>query len=217
MKCTQGSEANMNYYLSSYKLGNPPEKFADLFSQNKSVAYIPNALDFKGADPNRVRTHIASDMSDLEKIGLDATVLDLKDYFDKPPEELENLLNSLAGLWISGGNVFVLRQAMMLSGLDKIILEKNKDEDFVYGGYSAGCCVLSESLLSYQIASDPKETPYSGLDSTIWAGLGLIDFAFMPHYQSSHSESDQIDEEIEYCKSNNISYKPVKDGDVLIF
>ena len=45
----------------------------------------------------------------------------------------------------------------------------------------------------------------------------LIDFAFMPHFQSNHPESEKIDKEIEYCKVNGVSYKQVKDGDVLVF
>ena len=51
----------------------------------------------------------------------------------------------------------------------------------------------------------------------IWDGLGLTNFAFMPHYQSDHPESGEIEKEIEICKSHNIPYKAVRDGDVLIF
>jgi len=153
----------------------------------------------------------------LEKLGLDIEVLDLKQYFDTAPEVLKSVVNATSGLWVSGGNVFILRQAMMLSGFDKIILEKSKDASLVYGGYSAGCCVLSESLRSYQYASDANDTPYPAVSSAIWDGLGLIDFAFMPHFQSDHSESEEIDKEIEYCNVHGIPYRPVKDGDALVF
>ena len=207
----------MKYYLSSYKLGNIPGNFASLFTQAKSIAYIPNATDFTGADPDRVRSHITADVQSLEKLGLDVTVLDQKKYFQTAPEKLESIVNSSSGLWVSGGNVFVLRQAMMLSGIDRIIIGKSKEADFIYGGYSAGCCVLSHSLKSYQFASDANDVPYSGVNSTIWDGLGLIDFAFMPHFQSNHSESAKIDKEIEYCKVNGLTYRAVKDGDALVF
>ncbi|PWQ93479.1 Type 1 glutamine amidotransferase-like domain-containing protein [Leucothrix arctica] len=181
------------------------------------MGYIPNATDFTVADLEQVKSHRVSDVEDLEKLGLAVKVVDLKQYFDSDPKELEGLVSSLSGLWVSGGNVFILRQAMMLSGLDQLIIEKSKDPVFVYGGYSAGCCVLSKSLKSYQYASDANDTPYSGISTANWDGLGLINFAFMPHFQSDHSESEAIDKEIAYCNANGISYKPVKDGDVLIY
>ncbi|MCJ8297990.1 MAG: Type 1 glutamine amidotransferase-like domain-containing protein [Pseudomonadales bacterium] len=157
----------MKYYLSSYKLGNIPGKFASLFTQGKSIAYIPNATDFTEADPASVRPHIEADVKSLEKLGLDVKILDLKKYFQTAPEKLESIVNSLSGLWVSGGNVFVLRQAMMLSGIDRIIIEKSKEADFIYPGYSAGCCVLSHSLRSYQFASDANDVPYSSVNSTL--------------------------------------------------
>lgn len=207
----------MKFYLSSYKLGNAPNAFADLLTQGKWVAYIPNALDFADADLDRIKAIIAEDVESLEELHLDVKILDLKQYFHSPPGELKSMVDSFSGLWVSGGDVFVLRQAMRLSGIDKIISAKRQQADFVYGGYSAGCCVLSESLKSYQFASDANAKPYPELTSTIWTGLGLIDFAFMPHFQSEHSESDLIDQEIAYCEANNIRYKPVKDGHALVF
>jgi dipeptidase E len=62
---------------------------------------------------------------------------------------------------VSGGNVFVLRQAMKLSGLDQILITKSEHDNFVYGGYSAGCCVLSKMLTPCQVASDAADLPYS--------------------------------------------------------
>ena len=199
----------MKYYLSSFKLGNTPEKYLNLFSDEQTVAYIPNATDFTGADPCRVKAHINGDVEGLESLGLNVKLLDLKDYFDQPQKDLEDRLSQFSGLWVSGGNVFVLRQAMKLSGLDKILLEKSEDDDFVYGGYSAGCCVLSESLKPYQVASDASDLPYPMQKEVIWGGLGLIDFAFMPHFQSDHSESNKINDEFEYCISNKIAYRTV--------
>ena len=150
----------MKYYLSSFKLGNTPEKYLNLFSDEQTVAYIPNATDFTGADPCRVKAHINGDVEGLESLGLNVKLLDLKDYFDQPQKDLEDRLSQFSGLWVSGGNVFVLRQAMKLSGLDKILLKKSEDDNFVYGGYSAGCCVLSKLLKPYQVASDASDLPY---------------------------------------------------------
>ena len=106
---------------------------------------------------------------------------------------------------------------MKLSGLDELLTEELiTRDDFVYGGYSAAGCVLSPSLTCYQIVDDPLETPYEESKEVLWDGLGLIDFAFMPHFDSDHSESADINKEIEYCTQHKIPFKALRDGEVLI-
>jgi dipeptidase E len=205
----------MKYYLSSFKLGDTPTTFVDMLSGNKAVAYIPNAKDFTGSEPARLKAHIDDDVAELEALGLKVEVLDLKDYFGRPSSELQEHMNTFSGVWVSGGDVYVLRQAMRLSGFDQIMIAKSGEDDFVYGGYSAGCCVLSPSLKPYQVASNPNDFPYPNQTEAIWDGLGLIDFAFMPHFESHHLESDQINDEVEYSISNNIAYRTVSDGQVI--
>jgi dipeptidase E len=144
-------------------------------------------------------------------------VLDLKNYFNKK-EDLENKLKELGAVFVSGGNTFVLRQAMKLSGLDRILQEfKDSNIDFLYASYSAGSCVLSPTLKAYAIVDNSKDNPYQELKEVIWEGLGFIDFVFMPHFDSDHPESEAINQEIEFCKQNNIPYKAFRDGDVFIF
>ncbi len=207
----------MKFYLSSYKIGNHPESLLALFSDNKRIGYIPNALDFTGADPQRREKHVASDMQSLADVGLQPEVLDLKNYFENEVR-LKEKLKSLGGIFISGGNTFILRQAMRLCGLDTVLQEYTKNrEDFVYAGYSAAGCVLSPSLRGYAIVDDPTDLPYTGQKETIWEGLGMIDYAFLPHFDSDHPESADMNEEVQYCIENKIPYKTLKDGDALIF
>lgn len=205
----------MKLYLSSYKVGDEPEKLRALFSDNKSVGYIPNALDFTNADAERRKAHIEKDMKSVEQIGLHPVLLDLKEYFEKK-ETLKTKLSELGGLFISGGNTFVLRQAMKLSGLDNILINSEIPEEFVYAGYSAAGCVLSSTLKSYSIVDDATDHPYGEQHETIWEGLGLIDFAFMPHYNSDHQESDDIQKEIAYCEKHGIPYKTLRDGEAMV-
>ena len=205
----------MKYYLSSYKIGKEARMLKSLLGKNILVGYIPNALDFSKADPERRKKHIVSDIEDLKKVGLEVELLDLKDYFGNQ-EKLKEKLNKLGGIWISGGNVFVLRQAMKLSGLDALLKELSKRDDFLYGGYSAAGCVLSPNLHAYEIVDDPADLPYTGIKRVIWKGIGLIDYAFLPHYDSDHPESDDIYKEVEYCRKNGIPYKTLRDGDVII-
>lgn len=204
----------MRLYLSSYKLGSETRRLKSLIPNGK-IGYIPNALDFSYADPERRRKSIEEDINSLNSLGLEVELVNLRDYFNKH-DELKKKLEELQAIFISGGNVFVLRQAMRLSGLDEILKDLRSDNDFLYAGYSAAGCVLAPNLKAYEIVDKP-DIPYEELKEIIWEGLGLVDFTFMPHWDSDHPESDDIDKEIEFCKKNNIRYKAIKDGEVLIF
>jgi dipeptidase E len=206
----------MKFYLSSYKLGNETDKLKRLSeSTNKKFAYISNALDFTGHDLERRKKHEEGDMSDLRSLGIDVELLDLRSYFGKQDEFSEKLL-ALGGLYISGGNTFVLRQAMKLSGFDTLILEMSDRENFVYAGYSAGVCVLTPTLRAYAITDDAGNFPYPDITEQIWDGLGIVDFVFEPHYDSDHKESESTDKEIKWCIENKILFKAYRDGEVLI-
>ena len=104
---------------------------------------------------------------------------------------------------------------MKLSGLDEILKELRGNSAFLYAGYSAAGCVLAPSLKGYDIVDEPI-TPYSEIKEVIWEGLGLIDFALMPHWDSNHPESADVDKTIKYCIQNNIPYKAIRDGEVFI-
>jgi len=205
----------MRFYLSSYKIGNQLEKLLSLFSDNKKVGYIPNALDFTQADPERREKHIENDMQSLVDNGLQVELLDLKEYFNKK-DHLREKLQSLGGVFISGGNTFVLRQAMRLSGFDSILEKYKNREDFVYAGYSAAGCVLSPSLKAYAIVDDATDHPYVDQSETIWDGLNIIDYAFLPHFDSNHPESEDVAKEVQYCVENGIPFKTLKDGEVIV-
>lgn len=203
----------MKFYLSSYELGNETDKLKTLVPHG-TIGYIPNARDFTGADPEKRDKRNEKDMSSLRELGLDVELVDLRNYFDKH-DELKEKLMGLGAIFISGGNVFVLRQAMRLSGLDEILKDLRRENDFLYAGYSAAGCVLAPSLKTYDIV-DPIDTPYSEQKELIWEGLGFFDFSLMPHWNSDHPDSAAVEKEIAYCKENNIPYKAIRDGEVVI-
>lgn len=105
---------------------------------------------------------------------------------------------------------------MKLSGLDELLKKLRGRNNFLYAGYSAAGCVLAPNLKVYEIV-DKIDTPYSELKEVIWDGLGILNFAFMPHWDSEHPESADVEKEIAYCKQNNIPYKALRDGEVIIF
>ncbi len=205
----------MKFYLSSYRLGRETEKLKEMIP-SKKIGYIPNARDYSTVDPEIKMNRTERDSTLLAELEIETEIIDLTNYFNKK-DKLKNKLEELGAIFISGGNVFVLRQAMRLSGLDEILTEfKDSNKNFLYAGYSAAGCVLAPSLKAYAIVDNPNEAPYEGIKETIWEGLGFVDFAFMPHFDSDHPESEAINKEIEFCQQNNIPYKAIRDGEVII-
>lgn len=206
----------MKYYLSSYKLGNETEKLKQLIKNSSGkFGYIPNALDFSGADLDWKEKYIKADMNDLRSNGARVESLDLTIYFGKK-DELQQKLKSLGGIYVSGGNVFVLRQALKLSGFDELFPKLSERKDFLYIAYSAGCCILSENLKYYAMTDNAKDFPYPEIKETIWDGLGVLDFIFEPHYDSDHPESASTDKEIQALIDDKVLFRAYKDGEVLI-
>lgn len=142
----------MKFYLSSFKLGNEEQKLKELTKNgNNRLAYIHNAMDH-ATDLERRNKSEALDITDLQRLGYTVDVLDLKQYFHQPVE-LEKRLDYYDVLWVRGGNTFVLAQAMRLSGFDKILQRYFRDnKDIVYGGYSAGICILGTTLKGIHLA-----------------------------------------------------------------
>ncbi len=205
----------MKFYLSSFKLGDRANELARMAVSNKRIGYVPNAADYTDADLVHKSEVNNNDIAELKKLGLEVQILDLKDYFGNP-EKLRKKIGELGGVFIRGGNTFILRQAMRLSGFDIIFQELLKRDDFIYAGYSAGICVLAPDLKGVQLVDNPMDKPYAGLQDTVWEGLGYLKYTILPHYKSDHPESAAVDKLFEYCQKNNIPFKTLKDGEVII-
>ena len=158
---------------------------------------------------------IESDVVELGAVGLDIERFDLRNYFGNQ-SELEEDIREYGVIWVSGGNVFVLRQAMRLSGFDEVLHEFTKTKDIVYGGYSAGICVLAPSLRGLELVDSTDYKPYDRQQDIIWEGLDILDYAIVPHYRSNHVESDAIDGVVEYYEKHKILHKKLRDGEVIV-
>jgi dipeptidase E len=202
----------MKFYLSSYRIGKEAKKLIEMMPKNRKTAYISNALD-EWDNPEKRKQNEAEDMAQLRKAGLKVELLDLRKYFNKK-EELRKKLGGFGAIWVSGGNTFVLRQAMKLSGFDEILKSLTK-ADMLYGGYSAGICVLAPSLRGIELADNPRVKPYKN-SKLIWDGLGILDYSIVPHYKSDHPESEAMNLEVEYYKRKKIPFKTLRDGEVII-
>ncbi|QQG41292.1 MAG: Type 1 glutamine amidotransferase-like domain-containing protein [Candidatus Woesebacteria bacterium] len=204
----------MKLYLSSYRLGDNPQQLVNLIGSNKKVAVIANSIDF-GNDPERRMAGVQREVDDLKQLGLVPEEVDLRSFFSRP-EELAKTLSEFGTIWVRGGNTFILRRAFKESGMDEWLVNQKENKELVYAGYSAGVCVLSPSLKGLETVDDPNIISDGYKKEVIWDGLGLISFAFAPHYKSNHPETKMVDREVEYYIKNGIEFKALHDGEVII-
>lgn len=203
----------MRLYLSSYGLGDHPEKLLELLDGETRTAVVSNAADFHTA-PERAE-RVERNKAMFEPLGIKTDELDLRDYFDDH-EALKKLLKSYDMIWLRGGNTFILQRAITASGFDKAIKPMLLNNEIVYGGYSAGACVAARSLKGLDLVDDPTEVP-SGYEPKVpWHGMSLVDYSIAPHYQSDHHESADIDRVVTYFLHHSMSYKPLRDGEVIV-
>lgn len=202
-------------YLSSFRLGDNPQQLVDLIGTNKKVAVIANSIDF-GNDPESRKASIQREFDGLMNLGLQPEEVDLRNYFGKP-QELVKKLTEYGTLWVRGGNTFVLRRAFKESGMDNWLISQKGNKELVYAGYSAGVCILSPTLKGLELVDDPFVVGEGYPKETIWEGLGLISFAFAPHFESpGHPETEAVGKEVEYYKNAGIEYRALHDGEVII-
>jgi len=204
----------MKLYLSSYKFGNSLPFLADMMSKNKRIAIIQNSLD-PYVDPNQRKTRLQSEMEGLAEIGLKPEELDLRNYFTRHVE-LQQKLAELGGVWVVGGNTFVLRRTFKESGIDNWLVGEKENKEFVYAGYSAGICVLAPILRGIDLADDLVAARELFHKEVLWDGLGLISYMPVPHYKSDHPESHLMEDVVRFMEREGLPYKTLKDGDVII-
>ena len=203
----------MRLYLSSYKVGNKKEELKKWIDEHgNKICLIPNSRDMY-PDSERKSSGIQADVNELIDLGFDVTIISLKDYFENK-EGLKSRLQEFNAFYVIGGNAFVLRQAMYLSGFDEYLKRIENNPNYLYAGYSAGICVLAKDMHGLEKCDNPTINPY-GID-TIWNGLGYFDYIFLPHYKSNHKETELIDDCVVYCNKHNIKYKTLSDGDVIV-
>jgi dipeptidase E len=205
----------MKLYLSSFRLGNDPNLLSAIVGdKNRKAAVVANAIDFHTGKERSQRVRV--EIEALSELGFEPEELDLRDYFNKSSKDLENKLSEYGLLWVRGGNTFILRRAMVQSGFDEAIRNLFAKDDIVYGGYSAGICVLSPDFHGIELVDDPNIVPKGYNSEIIWEGVGLIDFAIAPHYRSDHPESADVEKEVAYYKKHKIPYKALRDGQVIL-
>jgi len=204
----------MDFYLASQGFGSKPKEFKKMVpKRNKNAAYIANAMDYS-KNFKRLARRNEEYLNKLKELGLKPEILDLRDYFHKK-KALARKMKKFGVIWVKGGNVFVLRQAMKLSGFDEIF-KSLVNKKILYGGSSAGICILAPSLRGLELVDPITKKPYGKKIKTIWSGLGALEYLPIPHYKSKNKHSKAIDRTVAYCIKNKILFRTLTDKETFI-
>jgi dipeptidase E len=202
----------MRLFLSSENLGNYPEVFVKLAGDNKYLAFIENAKD-DWSDKDR-KAKLKEHKNQFDGLGFEFHEVDLRDFFDQPTQ-LESKLERYGAVFVAGGNTFILRRAMVLSGFDTIVKRLLVADKIAYGGSSAGSVVAGPTLHGTEHGDDPHAIPAGYIEEIIWDGLDLVPFTVVPHYGSDWFGTEALAME-KYLKENKMPHKVLKDGQVIV-
>ncbi|MFN8173421.1 MAG: Type 1 glutamine amidotransferase-like domain-containing protein [Candidatus Nanopelagicales bacterium] len=205
----------MRLYLSSFRLGTAPEHLVRLAGADARVAVMCNAIDDESDEDRAAKCD--AEIRALGRLGLRASELDLRDYFDQDPDAISAELATYDALWLRGGNVFVLRTALRLSGADDPIRDLLAADRLVYAGYSAGPCVLGPSLIGFETVDDiaGPGVPYGV--AAVTDGLGVLPYAVVPHCQApTHPESAALDALADRYEAEGVPHVRLRDGQALV-
>jgi dipeptidase E len=203
----------MRLYLSSFRTGDHPEHLLRLVHRPGRAVVVANAMD--GAPPDVRTAAVQLEVDSLARLGLDAAELDLREYDD--PAVLAPTLQEIEVLWVRGGNVFTLRHAMRSSALDALLPALLAQDALVYAGYSAGPCVLAPSLRGLEHCDDADEVRRLYDAEPVFDGLGVLDFALVPHVDSDgHPESQLLGEVARRYAATGVPHRTLRDGQALV-
>ena len=185
-------------------------------AKNNRVAVIQNAQDCR-TDPAKRKAVLERECEGMKSLGLKPEEFDLRGYFGRS-DEMRERISEFAYCWVCGGNSFVLRRAFHLSGLDVLLSELAEQEgEMVYGGYSAGACVVTPTLDGIHLADDPDSNPKGYDNEVIWDGVGIYPYCIAPHFRSDHPEAELIEKSVKYFIDKKLPFIALHDGEALLY
>jgi dipeptidase E len=203
----------MRLFLSSYRAGNHEKDLQEFIGSIDKVAVITNAKDYKTDEDPKIKLQENFDW--WRAIGLEPAEIDLRPYFHK--SGAEKLLAKHNFIWLSGGNVFLLRRALKYSGLDIFLGDKARQNEIILGGESAGAIIMGPTLKYSETEEDedsPNYVPEPYKKAVIWGGLDLISYVPVPHYKTP--DYIGIDEYIDHLEKEEIPHKKMTDDQAII-
>jgi dipeptidase E len=159
---------------------------------------------------------VQRELDALEGLGMAASELDLR-RFASDPDGLDAALAGCDVVWARGGNVFVLRQALAACGADAALRALLARDGAVYGGYSAGVCILGPSLRGMGMVDDTDAALAHSGGRLCWDGLGVIDYAIVPHCDSpGHPETERCNCLAAHYRAHGVRHRALRDGEAIV-
>lgn len=194
-------------------MGDCPDRLVELARGGRRAAVIANATDVY---PPQDRTEgVQRELDALTALGFEAEELDLRGYFGR--QGVDEALARYDVLWVRGGDVFTLRYSLATSGADESIIALLRGDSIVYGGYSAGPCVLAPTLVGLEKVDSPEYVKMLYGVEPIMSGLGVLDYCIVPHVSSpGHPETTSCDRLAEHYREVGTPHRTLRDGEVLV-
>ncbi|MBY6363302.1 Type 1 glutamine amidotransferase-like domain-containing protein [Rhodococcoides corynebacterioides] len=206
----------MRLFLASYRFGAHRARLLDLVGTPGRIGVVAAAAD---AWPAAARASAStSEFTLLAEAGFDPVEVDLRAV---TPTTAEAALAGLPAVWVRGGNTFVLRHRLAISGVDHVLRERLRRDDLVYAGYSAGACVMGPSLTGVDAADPPEELAEITDDPVPQHGLGVIDDVLVPHWSTPAAPS-ALDPDgaaramADACRAAGVRYRTLTDDQVFV-
>jgi dipeptidase E len=199
-------------YLSSYGLGENPSALSKLAGSAAKTAVMFNARDAYRGERLKYREQ---EFGALGALGFSCEELDLRSYFGDS-DALRTRLADYDLVFAVGGNTFVLARAMTEAGFDAAIREQLDGNRIVYGGYSAGACVVGPDLDGCHLIDEPDAVAdgYSG--DVRPQTLGWVPWRIVPHWRSEHEESPLAELAVAYLLESGLPFQTLRDGQAFI-
>ena len=99
----------------------------------------------------------------------------------------------------------------------RLLLDMLDRDAIVYGGFSAGAVVAGPSLAGYELMDDPEEVPAGYERAVVWDGLGLVDFAIVPHFRSRHPQTEAAERLSARLASRKRPFRALRDGEAVVW
>jgi dipeptidase E len=201
-------------YLSSFRLGNDPRTFLDLLGDRTQVLVVANGLDAE--DPETTTDRLREELHGLRQLGVAADELDLREFL-ADTDGLRQRLEECGGVWLRGGNLFLVRALLARTGGDQIINELVRTDRLVLAGYSVAPAIVGPSLRGFELVDDPTVATRDVGVEPVWEGLGLLPQVVVPHCDSpEHPASAVLSRLADDLADGGVAVARLRDGEALV-
>jgi dipeptidase E len=168
--------------LASHGIGALPQ-LAGGKAEGLHFAFVPTAAGREA----ETKEWVQADRRQLATLGCEVSTLELEDV---GAGEVAEALGDVDGVFLTGGNSFLLLWHAVRSGFATLLPELVEAGSLLYAGTSAGALVAGPDLAPAANLDNRREVPE--LESS--RALGLVPFTVLPHDDDpeAHARHDEI-------------------------